>query len=116
MKKTTKKEVGSSLVLVGALLLVLLIFLSNDGTRVTGNFYMTDKNPSVNLAGNAVGDNATSNDSNTEKPHGFFILDDPTSKMIAYGIFILIIVVGVIFISLSEWKKDKGGKYLKKKM
>ena len=119
--KMIKKGIGLSFVLVGALIVVLLFTFSNDSSRVTGYFLASG------ISGSAVGPNATlDNLTNPETQvgqfsggptvSGFSILDNPTNKMIAYGIFILVIVIGVIFIVWGSWnKKNKNSRVLKKR-
>jgi hypothetical protein len=114
-----KKETGLSFVLVGALIVVLLFTFSNDSARITGYFLASG------ISGSVVSPNATlDNNTNPETQvgqlsggptvSGFSILDNPTNKMVAYAIFIIVIVIGVILIVWSSWNKKKS-KDLKKK-
>ena len=109
-----KKEVGLSLVLVGALVVVLLFTFSNDSSRVTGYFLFGG------ISGNSVNQNAASENftipdsGNLQSSSLPSLLDNPRNKMIAYAIFIIVVVAGVIIITWGSWnKKSRDVKALK---
>jgi hypothetical protein len=111
-----KREIGLSFVLVGALLVVLLFTFSNDSAKITGYFLANG------ISGNAITPNATLDNitplkNKVEQPSSSLsILDKPRNKMIAYIIFILVIVAGVILIVWGSWnRKNKHSRLLKKR-